>query len=682
VAGAPLTFFEHQARARQATTRLVVLFLLAVAGVTVAVNLVVATVYANTVGRYPLPALDALGTLVIVYAGVPVVLYVWTTAITLAIVGLRSLVVVRRLRAGGDAVAAMVGGAPVDRGTPDADARRLLNVVDEMAIASGIAVPRVYLLRGEPGINAFAAGYAPNQAAIAVTEGAMRGLTRDELQGVIGHEFSHVLNGDMRMNVRMIGVLAGILFVGEIGEFLMRSSASRDRRRNANGVVLIGLAMTLIGYVGLVFGRLVKAAVARQREFLADASSVQFTRNPDGLAGALATIGATAEGALVRNRHAETLSHMFFADGIAVWFSSLFATHPPIAERIRRIDPRFVAARYLAARAQRARAEALADTAARDVLPAAATPGAAAARSPAAFGAGAGARVRAGTGPARTPLRRGPRQPGPASAAATAVVASVGMPGARHVEYAAKLLETLPAVIRDAAATAEGAHALVLAFALGPDEAIRKRQLDLLRRAGLETVAQAAERLAAPVRAMGAAYRLPAVELAMPSLRGLAQPTRDAVIRSIETIVADDERVTLEEFVLLTIVRHQLGAGAARNEPVAFRSILEVLEDARLVVSLLAHADADDTQYAFERGFGVLGLDGGQAPPLAQLAFPRIAEALERLRRLAPFPKRTFLTACVETVTADGHIALAEAELLRAVAMELDSPVPPILDRA
>jgi Zn-dependent protease with chaperone function len=651
----PATFFEHQARSRRATSRLVVLFLLAVAGVTLAVNLVVATAYSNTVGRYPLPQFDAVGNLVLTYASVPRTLYLWTTLVTLAVIGLRSLVVIRRLRTGGDVVALMAGGRFVDRGTKDPDERRLLNVVDEMAIASGVAVPRAYVLRGEPGINAFAAGYAPNQAAIAVTEGALRRLTRDELQGVIGHEYSHVLNGDMRLNVQMIGVLAGILFLGEIGEFLMRSSADRGSRRS--GVVLLGLAITIIGYVGLFFGRLIKAGVSRQREFLADASSVQFTRNPDGLAGALARIGGIGEGSLVRNRHAETLSHMFFANGISVWFASLFATHPPLGERIRRINPRFIAARYFAMREQAARAPA-----------AAAAPGATSAD-----------RRREPVTPVPPPDRTRPAPPR-VSGPAVAVVASVGKPDARHLEHAARLLESLPVPMREAANTAEGAQAVILAFALSPEEVARKAQLDLLSRAGAGALARQANTLAGHVGALAPAYRLPVVAIALPALHRLPQPARDGLVRHLQALAEADRRVTLEEFVLLTIVRQHMRPGAARNEPVEYRSILEVLDDARLVVSLLAHAGGGDAQAAFERGFGALGLDGRVAVPLAEIAFPRVAAALDRLRRLAPFVKRNFVTACVETATQDSSIALAVAELLRAVATALDCPVPPILE--
>jgi Zn-dependent protease with chaperone function len=702
------TFFEHQARARQASTRLVVLFLLAVAGVTAAVNAVIATVYVNTIGRYPLPQLDALDNLVITYASLPPALYLWTTALTLAAIAIRSLSVIRRLRAGGDVVATMAGGRLVDRATRDLDARRLLNIVDEMAIASGVTVPRVYLLPGEPGINAFAAGYAPNQAAIAVTEGAMRTLTRDELQGVIGHEFSHVMNGDMRLNVQMIGVLAGILFVGEIGEFLMRSTSGSDRRKGGSGVVLVGLALTIVGYVGLFFGRLIKAALSRQREFLADASSVQFTRNPDGLAGALATIAAIADGSLVRHRRAETLSHMFFASGISVWLASLFATHPPLMERVRRVNPAFVAARYLAGRARaRAMQDAGRDGAAQVAgarAPVAAAQVAGAGAAVAGAHAAAGTRrsrtlegepvalpptgeIRgadrgtgrfSGTGPfepALTPNR--PQTTASRSAPAITVVASVGRPGADHVDYAARLLDALPMPVREAVKTAEGAEAVVLAFALSGDETERKDQIEALARAGAEAIGRQADLMAGHVHTLPPAYRLPVVALSAPALRGLSERARQAVVRNVEALVEADRRVTLEEYVLLTVVRQNLRP--AGDTPIAHRSILPVLAHARLVVSLLAHAGGGDAQAAFERGFGALRLDARVVLPAGDIAFPRVTEALDELRRLATFVKRTFLTACVETVVADGRIAVPEAELLRAVATALDCPVPPIL---
>ncbi|MCC6212145.1 MAG: M48 family metallopeptidase, partial [Burkholderiales bacterium] len=333
------SFFENQQLARRNTKLLVLMYALAVAGVIVAVDLVIGGLYAW--GNYGRP-----GTLQLSLAGqlksVPSVLYLWGAAGTAALIFVVSGWNIMQLAGGGKAVAEMCGARRVDPGTRDPLERRLVNVVEEMAIASGVRVPAVYVMDGEPGINAFAAGYDVSDSIVAVTRGTLETLNRDELQGVVGHEFSHILNGDMRLNIRMIGVLAGIVFIGSVGEFLMRSQrGSGSNNKGAAPIFFAGIALLLIGYIGLFFARLIKAAVSRQREFLADASSVQFTRNPDGIAGALDQIEAAAEGSLIAGRHAEDLSHMYFGQGIAVRLSGLFDTHPPVEERIQRVHSRF-----------------------------------------------------------------------------------------------------------------------------------------------------------------------------------------------------------------------------------------------------------------------------------------------------------------------------------------------------
>ena len=197
------------------------------------------------------------------------------------------------MSSGGSAVAESLGGRLVDSNTRDPHERKLLNVVEEMAIASGVPMPQVYVLDDEPGINAFAAGHTPSDAAVAVTRGCIATLTRDELQGVIGHEFSHILNGDMRLNLRLMGIIFGILCLAVIGRILLSSRSGNSKDKNP--LPLLGLALLILGWIGVFFGRLIQAAVSRQREFLADASSVQFTRNPGGLSGALQKIGAVHE---------------------------------------------------------------------------------------------------------------------------------------------------------------------------------------------------------------------------------------------------------------------------------------------------------------------------------------------------------------------------------------------------
>jgi Zn-dependent protease with chaperone function len=342
------SFFENQHLARRNTKLLVLMYVLAVIGVIFAVDLVLAGLYAWSIDLPPqMQHLGLAARLKIVPTAIYVLGGLATAVVILAVSGWN----MTQLSSGGKAVAEMVGARRIPPDTGDPLERRLVNVVEEMSIASGVRVPAVYVMDGEQGINAFAAGYEVSDSILAVTRGTLETLNRDELQGVIGHEFSHILNGDMRLNIRMIGVLAGIVFIGSAGNFLLRSLRGGSDNKGAAPIFAAGLALMLIGYIGLFFARLIKAAVSRQREFLADASSVQFTRNPDGIAGALDQIEVSATGALIANRRAEDLSHMFFGQGIRVVLSGLFDTHPPLEERIARVNARFERASYRKRRA-------------------------------------------------------------------------------------------------------------------------------------------------------------------------------------------------------------------------------------------------------------------------------------------------------------------------------------------
>ena len=333
-----MDFFQNQETARRKTGLLIAYFIAAVVLIVLLSYAIVAGAFLLA-GRHDRPPLHSVvdlwdpGLFVVVSLG------------TLALIGGGSLYRVASLAGGGHSVAEMMGGRPLSSQTTDPDERKILNVVEEMAIAAGTPVPPVYLLEQEDGINAFAAGYAPGDAVIGVTRGCIQNLTRDELQGVIAHEFSHIFNGDMRLNIRLIGALYGILLISMTGWIIFRSTAygglARDGdRRGSNPWPLVGLALYVLGYIGVFFGNLIKAAVSRQREFLADASAVQFTRNPDGIAGALKKIGALAEGSRVRDPEAQEASHLFFGDAVG-HLLGMFATHPPLVERIRRIDPSF-----------------------------------------------------------------------------------------------------------------------------------------------------------------------------------------------------------------------------------------------------------------------------------------------------------------------------------------------------
>jgi Zn-dependent protease with chaperone function len=604
-----LNFFEHQEAARRNTRVLVLLYALAVVAVVAAVTAVIAGVYLYTrAAEQPGP---------VALAAVPPAL-LWGGALgTLALILAVSIVQSARLGGSGEAVARMAGARPVPAETRDPLERRLLNVVEEMAIAAGVRVPKVYLMAGEPGINAFAAGTDTSNAVVAVTRGTLETLNRDELQGVVGHEFSHILHGDMRLNIRMIGVLAGIVFIGSIGRFAMHATGRGGaRRQGAAAVFAAGLALFVIGYTGLFFARLMKASIARQREFLADASSVQYTRNPDGIAGALDQIRASARGALIEGRSAEELSHMFFGESVKLWLSGIFATHPPLDERIRRVHPGFVPSQYRSRRA-----------------PAAPQPDEDARRRRAAEGLLATAVLTAHAW-GRTPQ---------------ASTELVGALDAQNVDRAQRLLGRLPEAQREALHHPQKAKAAVL---------------DLLR-----------PRVEGP--SPDVALHLPLVDLALPALKMLGETERKEFLAAVEGVIRADRRVSLHEFVLLTLLRHQLAPGA----PVKGGKRIEALrEESLALLSLIAHAGHADTAAAFNAGIAQLGLHDAVLLPRERITPEAAGDALDRLRGLAPLAKALLVQALFAVATADGTIRLGEAELLRLTGAVLDCPLPPLLD--
>jgi Zn-dependent protease with chaperone function len=646
-----MNFFEHQKRARRNTLWLVVLYLIAVLGILAAVDALVTALYlfdGDTIaGR------------------VPEALHVFALAVSAAVILGATAYKVIQLAGGGEAVARMVGARQVMPQSGDLDEKRLINVVEEMAIASGTAVPGIYVMDDESAINAFAAGYEPNAAIVAVTRGALQKLDRDELQGVIGHEFSHILNGDMRINVRMMAVLFGITCIGSIGQFLMRAvSESRSSRRRDGGsaqlgIFVLGLGLFVIGAIGVFFARVIKAAVSRQREFLADASAVQFTRNPDGLAGALDRIAATGAGTLVAGRYAEELSHMFFGQAVRMLLSGWMDTHPPLEERIRRVRPGFQRSAYRARRAQEdgvTPAPARADSAAK------------ARRDMEAWGGAAALSLNAGQ--SATQSQR--------------IVASVGNPSPEHVLYAQGLIGSIPPMLRMMAAEPRSAQALALALVLAEDETGRARQIESLESRGFQTLVSLALAPAMLLRRLGPAYVLPVLDLATPALRTLLANERAALLEALRCAIEADRTVTLQEFVILGISRRRLEAHAGRAEPFGKRTPDELKSAIERVLSLLARTGHDDErwmQIAFERAATLLRLQSAIALKAGQdIHLNATGEALQQLRSLSPDAKARLLEACVLAITADETIRLREAELVRLIASELDLPLPPILD--
>lgn len=323
-------FFQQQDLARRNTKILILLFMLAVLSLIVLTNVLVMLSFGFFQGQQAMR--------------LPWELISTISLVVIAVVGLAIVAKWQQLKLGGRTIAQSLGGERLSADSKDPLQRRLLNVVEEMALAANLPVPPVYLLP-ERGINAFAAGYSPADAVIGVTQGCIEQLNRDELQGVVAHEFSHILNGDMRMNIRLIAILNGILFIGHIGYYLLRAGrgarigfSSRKRGEGAGAIMLLGIGLVVIGYLGSFFGNLIKAAVSRQREYLADASAVQFSRNPLGIAGALKRIGGYKPGSRIQHGNADEVSHFFFGEAISRW-AAIFATHPPLEKRIRRVDP-------------------------------------------------------------------------------------------------------------------------------------------------------------------------------------------------------------------------------------------------------------------------------------------------------------------------------------------------------
>ncbi|HUX23521.1 MAG TPA: M48 family metallopeptidase [Burkholderiales bacterium] len=628
-----MNFFEQQDAARRRTMRLVLLFLLAVVAIVIAVNLVSALVFigvsANTAGG---------GARI----NAPASFYATVTLATLVLIAGGSLAQISSLAGGGAVLARMMGARQISTESGDPAERRLLNVVEEMAIASGIAVPQVFVMDNEPAINAFAAGYSPSQAAVVVTRGTLQQLNRDELQGVIGHEFSHILNGDMRLNLRLMGVLGGILLLTTLGLMLANTSSRRGSR--GSSFALLGFGLIAIGYIGVFFGRLIQASVSRQREFLADASSVQFTRNPDGIGGALAKIGLA--GSRIGHPRAAQASHMFFGEAIATGFGDLMATHPPLRERLEHIYGHPVA---------------IDDIVARSAPAAAAAPPA----STAVSGLGGGNKFARGGAAAAV------------TTGAAAVIAAMGDVSTRHVDYAASLLDSLPQSVRELTRSTDGAQQAMLGLVLALDGPMHQAQADLLRAGGKD--AELVAKIAAELQGLGKVARLPLIALATPTLKALAPAQRTAFLLLLQQLIAADERVTLEEFVVATMLEAALGERAGRAVPVAYRTLEPLAADAQLVLSLIAHATEGDAAASFGRGLKELGI-ALTLLDLRGISIDAVKAALGRLNQLAPMQKPRLVKALVQCALADGKLSLTDAELLRAICSTLDSPLPPFLE--
>ena len=663
-----MDFFAAQDLSRSKTKWLFLLYVLAIIAIIAGIYLVLMLVFA-------MGAPESMGLVFNLELLVGVALF------TVLVIGSGSLYKTLELRSGGEQVAASVGGVRVHPGTTNLQERRLLNVVEEMALASGVSVPPVYIIDGEPGINAFAAGYSPSDAVIGVNRGTIETLNRDELQGVIAHEFSHILNGDMRMNIRLIGVLFGIQVLTLIGYFIFRSigntgrhGRSRDSNRDSGqGIILIlaaAGALVAFGLIGQLFARLIKASISRQREYLADASAVQFTRDPNGIGGALKMIGASSAGSAVKSWEAEQLSHMYFASCFSSGLSSLLSTHPPLVPRIQKIDHRFdgdfkgylsVRQRIAQAKAKRLEKEQEQKRKLDSMNPL------------------------GGIFPASIA--------GKFSFDPALLIATIGAPNQRDVDHSRSMIETIPSEIIMAARDPFGARCVAFALLCSDDKSLRPEQLNLIGKEEGPASLEVTQRLLLKVDTLQMVFRLPVMEMIQASLSELSpqqyQRFRSTVIR----LVRLDNKTSLFEFV----VRHHLlmhldrRFSLTRPKRVRYESTAKLGKQIEMMLSAFATAsvsgsvlehskepDAEQVLASYRLAMQVAGF-GEAAESKAELRaweVEQLEDCMQHLHRASHAVKKQFLHAAAVLITYDHEITVAESEFFRAVAESLDCPVP------
>jgi len=644
-----MDFFEQQDRARRQTKRLIALFALGVMAVVALTTLAVwgALMLANPATDAALASAETQATRPFDasrMASDPAVLGTVAGATLLLILG-GSALRLMQLGSDGSGVAERLGGKLIDHDTADPDERRLLNVVEEMAIASGTPVPPVYVMEGERGINAFAAGTSPENAVIGATRGTVTHLSRDELQGVVGHEFSHILSGDMRINLRLIGVLAGILVIGHIGALMMRSafyvgatSRVSSRERGGGGAAIaiwaLGGALAVIGFVGVFFGSWIKSAVSRQREHLADAASVQFTRNPEGIAGALKKIGGFRRRGRVRAPSADEASHMFFTRGVR----EMFATHPPLEKRIRAIDPSWD-----------------------------------------------GAYTRIEDEPAPEPEKAEPERTKPtperfAHAVALSAAAMIGQPTDAHLTQAAKLYSAIPEPLRRMAGDPFSARAVLSAMLISRFEETQKTQLEAVRARGGPGLEREIRKAAGFFGKLTPELRLPLVELSSPSLKRLSADQAEAFRGLVDELIAADRKTDLFEWCVRRLILRSLG-GERKRGAVHYYNARGLEEEAEKVLGWLAeagHSSLEQANQAYALGAELFGMEAGL---MAKTDWPieEIDEAVDKLALAAPKIKKKMVHACAAVVSYDKTVTPQEAELFRAIVETLGVPAPPVL---
>ena len=633
-----MNFFEYQEQARRQSRWLIVLFILAVIIIIVVIDAAILLAF----GVMNSEEQQLVFNMQMLKANLPTLL--GGAAVTAAVIAVASLFKTAALRSGGGKVARDLGGVLVEADARDPLRRRLYNVVEEIALASGIPVPEIYVLEQESGINAFAAGFTPADAAVAVTRGALEKLSRSELQGVIAHEFSHIFNGDMRLNIRLMGALFGILMLSLIGRRVLHGSYYMGRSKNSNGgaIILIAIAVMLVGYIGLFFGRWIKSAVSRQREYLADASAVQFTRDPDGIAGALKKISVYSDASYL-NVETEEVSHMLFGDGEK---TSMFSTHPPLNERIQRIDKSFKPEDLVTlAKSIQRKGRVEAEQAAKE--------------------------------------QESGKKRGGGMFDADNLVDQIGNPDFSRILMAAALAASIPEEISQAAHSNQWATEVLFYCLMDRDDEIRERQLLVVaQNMGGDSEARVRGLInAAPELARE--QRLPLLEIAIPELKRRPPDHVSKVLATVHALNDADGQTDVFEYLMAKIIEQHLweSMNPQRVRLSGKKSMKQVIDKALDVIAVLAMHGNESTagaENAYQAGSELLA--GKTTAPMQGVKdwSQTLDNALPVLDQLKPADKEKLVKALIATVMADNKIAVSEMELLRVICLVIHVPLPMI----
>lgn len=666
-----MNFFEHQDQARRQTTKLIALFSFAVISIVVAVNAAFWLAWIG-IGAY---TGSASGAVSIQWPDH------WTQwwqlgygffviGATLFLIVIGSFLQWLQLSDGGPAVAKKVGARPISDFKNDAKIQQYNNVVSEMALASGMPVPQLFVLEREMGINAFVAGYQLNDTIMVVTQGLLDSLSRDELQAVTGHEFSHIAHGDMRLNLQLMSLLSGIVMIGQFGIFLIDAARYRTHRRskkdsNPLPILALGIGLWLIGNIGVYFARIIKAAVSRQREFLADASSVQFTRNPDGLAGALYQILQAQQGSVLQSRHKESISHLCISatTNTRHWLGNL-QTHPPLQERIDRISPQFTI--KMKHQLQEQQLSEPSGAANGD------DPFVAAAASSVAPGALSGVAL------------SGVALSGSATAAplmtAQSILSTVGTAKPAHLAMGQRLYRDIPEKLRIALQQTDGAQAYCLSIILKEfsDAGHVSRAIESMTSEQKRWY----DRLYPWVSTMPANMRLPCLELCLPTLKPLQTEQRKQFIKQIEQVARINDRLDVHEWMLLSLLRITLFPRPSKRARPNVNQFEAVNHDIQTLLSALVH---DDTQFAganaaYKKAMQSFAVSQQWLFSKDRVTYEAVSKALWNLGELNFILRQPLLQACADIVLHDGAVSVAEFEFLRVVSAALECPMPPLVD--